>query len=111
MRSLFLILLLVGSAHANIFGPITNLFNNVGNTIQTVTNQIGQTASNLWNGATNHVNNVIGNVVDSAGNIYGQLVNTANGIQFASNFLWDNIFGPAYDMFVEGKTILFYSKH
>ncbi|CAF3326959.1 unnamed protein product [Rotaria socialis] len=102
MRSLLLILLLVGSAHGGILGPISNLLNNVGNTIQTVTNQIGQTASNLWNGATNHVNNVIGNVVDSAGNIYGQLVDTANGIQFASNFLWDNIFGPAYDLFVEG---------
>lgn len=102
MRSLFLILLLVGSAHG-FLRPIGNLLGNIGNTIQSVTNQIGQTAVNLWNGATNQVNSVIGNVVDSAGNIYGQLVSTVNGVQFVSNFLWDNVFGPAYDMLVEGR--------
>ncbi|CAF2395407.1 unnamed protein product [Rotaria sp. Silwood2] len=101
MRSLILLLLLVGTAHG-LLGTISNLFNNVGNTIQSVTNQISQTATNLWNSATNQVNNVVGNVVDSAGNVYGQLVNTANGVQFAANFLWDNVFGPAYDMLVEG---------
>jgi len=102
MRSLFLVLLLVGIAQGGLLG---NLISNVGNTIQSATNQISQAASNLWNGATNQVNNVIGNVVDSAGNIYGQLVSTANGVQFASNFLWDNVFGPAFDMMVEGKII------
>lgn len=101
MRSLFLILLLVGTAHG-LFGTLGQLVSNVGDKLQSVTNLIGQSASNLWNGATGHVNNVIGNVVDSAGNVYGQLVSTANGVQFASNFLWDNVFGPAFDMMVEG---------
>ena len=101
MRSLVVILFLIGSAHG-FLSTIGNIVNSVGSTLQSVTNQIGQTATNLWNGATDHVSNVIGNVVDSAGNIYGQLVNTANGIQFASNFLWDNVFGPAYDMMIEG---------
>jgi len=101
MRSLFLILLLVGTAHG-LLGPIGQFIGNVGDKLQLVTNQIGQTASNLWNGATNQVNNVIGNIVDSAGNIHGQLVSTANGVQFAANFLWDNVFGPAYDMMIEG---------
>jgi len=101
MRSLFFILLLVGTAHG-LFGPLGQLITNVGDKLQSVTNQLGQTASNLWNGATGQVTNVIGNVVDSAGNVYGQLVSTANGIQFASNFLWDNVFGPAFDMMVEG---------
>lgn len=101
MRSLFLVLLLVGSAHG-LFGTISNIVGGVTNTLSAVTSNIGQTASNLWNGATGAVGTVVGNVVDSAGNVYGQLVNTANGIQFAGNFLWDNIFGPAYDMFVEG---------
>jgi hypothetical protein len=105
MRSLFLVLLLVGTAHG-FLGTISNLVGSIGNTIQSVTNQIGQTASNLINGATNQVNNVIGNVIDSAGNIHGQLVSTANGIQFASNFLWDNVFGPAYDMLIEGIFII-----
>ncbi|CAF0815588.1 unnamed protein product [Rotaria sp. Silwood1] len=104
MRSLILLLLLVGTAHG-LLGTIGNLINNVGNTIQSVTNQISQTATNLWNGATNQVNNVIGNVVDSAGNIYGQLVNTVNGIQFAATFLWDNTFSPAYDMLIEGTQL------
>jgi hypothetical protein len=104
MRSLFLVLLLVGSAHG-LFGPIGQLIGNVGDKLQAVTNHIGQTATNLWNGATGQVGNVIGNVVDSAGNVYGQLISTANGIQFASNFLWDNVFGPAYDMMIEGKVI------
>lgn len=103
MRSLLLLLLIVGSTQATARGPLSNIFSNIGNAIQSVTNQIGQTATNLWNGATNHVNNVIGNVVDSAGNIYGQLVETANGIQFAANFLWDNVFGPAHEMLIEGK--------
>lgn len=101
MRSVFLVLLLVGSAHG-LFGTISNIVGGVTNTLTAVTNTIGQTASNLWNGATGAVGNVVGNVVDSAGNVYGQLVNTANGVQFASNFLWDNVFGPAYGMFVEG---------
>ena len=101
MRSLFLILLLVGSAHG-LFGSLGQLVNNVGGALQTVTNQIGQTATNLWNGATGQVSNVIGNVVDSAGNVYGQLVSTANGIQFAANFLWDNVFGPAHSLLIEG---------
>ncbi|UJR28354.1 hypothetical protein I4U23_009596 [Adineta vaga] len=101
MRSLLLVFLLIGSAHG-LFGTVTSLINNVGNTVQSAANQIGQTVSNLWNGATNQVNNVIGNVVDSAGNVYGQLVSTAHGVQFAGNFLWDNVFGPAYDLMVEG---------
>ncbi|CAF0980950.1 unnamed protein product [Adineta ricciae] len=101
MRSLVLVLFLIGSAHG-LFGTITNVINAVGNTVQTAANQIGQTVSNLWNGATNQVGTVIGNVVDSAGNVYGQLVNTANGVQFAANFLWDNVFGPAYDLMIEG---------
>ena len=102
MRSLFLVLLLVGSAHG-LFGTISTIVGGVTNTLTAVTNGIGQTASNLWNGATGAVGTVVGNVVDSAGNVVGQLVNTANGVQFAANFLWDNVFGPAYDMFVEGK--------
>lgn len=84
MRSLFLILLLAGSAHG-LFGSL------------------GQLVTNLWTGATGHVNSVIGNVVDSAGNVYGQLVSTANGIQFAANFLWDNVFGPAHGLLIEGR--------
>ena len=101
MRTLFLVFLLVGSAHG-LLGSLGNLINNVGNSIQTVTNQIGQTATNLWNGATNHVNNVVGNIVDTANNAVGQVSNTVNGIQVDSGFLWDNVFGPAYDMLVEG---------
>ena len=104
MRSLVLVLFLIGSAHG-LFGTITNVINTVGNTVQSAANQIGQTVSNLWNGATNQVGTVVGNVVDSAGNIYGQLVNTANGVQFAANFLWDNVFGPAYDLMIEGRKI------
>ncbi|CAF3501609.1 unnamed protein product [Rotaria sordida] len=101
MRSLILILLLVGTAHG-LFGVVTDLLNTVGNVIQSTGNQLSQTATNIWNSATNQVNNVIGNVVDTAGNVYGQLIQTVNGVQFAANFLWDNVFGPAYDMFIEG---------
>ena len=105
MRSLFLVLLLVGGAHG-LFGPLGQLVNSFGDKLQAVTNQIGQTATNLWNGATGQIGTVVGNVVDSAGNVYGQLISTANGIQFAANFLWDNVFGPAYDLMVEGMTNL-----
>jgi len=116
MRSLFILSLLIGVSQGLLFGSISQIINNVGDKLQSVGNQIGQTASNLWNGVTGGVNNVVGNVVggannivgnvvDSAGNIYGQLVSTANGVVFASNFLWDNVFGPAFDMMVEGGNL------
>jgi len=105
MRSLLVLLLLVGVSQGLFLGPISEILNNVGDKLQTVGNQLGQTASNLINGVTGHINNVAGNVVDSAGNVVGQLVNTANGIVFASNFLWENVFGPAYDMFIDGGAL------
>ena len=103
MRSLLLVFLLAGTANG-FFAPLTQLLTSVTGSLQAVSNQIGQTASNILNGATNHVNNAVGNVVDGAGNIYGQLVSTANGVQFAANFLWDNIFGPAYDLAIQGSS-------
>lgn len=109
MRTIFLVLVLIGIADARLLS-LSSVLSGISNTIQTVTNTIGQTATNLWNTATGQVNNVIGNVVDSAGNVYGQLVNTANGVVFASNFLWDNVFGPAYDLFVEGKILVLFRK-
>jgi len=105
MRSLLVLLLLVGVSQGLFLGPISEILNNVGDKLQTVGNQLGQTASNLINGVTGHINNAVGNVVDSTGNVVGQLVNTANGIVFASNFLWENVFGPAYDMFIDGGAL------
>ena len=105
MRSLLLILVLIGTTHG-LLGTIGNLVGSVNDKLQSVTNQVGQTASNLWNGATNQVGNVVGNVVGTATNIHGQVISTVNGIQFASNFLWDNVFGPAYDMMIEGEFLL-----
>ena len=103
MRSLLLVFLLAGTAHG-FFAPLNQLLTGFTSSLQSVSNQIGQTASNIVNGAANHVNNAVGNVVDGAGNIYGQLVSTANGIQSATNFLWDNIFGPAYDLAIQGSS-------
>lgn len=101
MRSILLLFLVFGASNA-FLTPLNQLISGIGDKIQTVHNSITQTANNLWNGVTGQVNNVIGNVVDSAGNVYGQLVSTANGVKFTANFLWDNIFGPAYDLFIDG---------
>jgi len=87
MRVLFLTLLLVGLSQGFMLG-----------TLSQISSSIGQAANNLWNGVTGHVNNV----VDAAGNIHGQIMDTVNGIQFVSNFLWENTFNPALELFLEG---------
>jgi hypothetical protein len=105
MRSLFVLILLIGATQGFLFDSISEILDHVGDKLEELGNHIGQTATNLWNGVTGGVNNVVGNVVDSAGNIYGQIISTVNGLVFASNFLWDNVFGPAYDLLIEGGTL------
>ncbi|CAF0771639.1 unnamed protein product [Adineta steineri] len=109
MRSLLLILLLVGSAHGLFSGTFSNALSTLTNAVSTVTGHVtnavtgvGNVVTGLVGGVTNAGATVLGNVVDAAGNIHGQLVSTANGMQFMGNFLWDNVMGPAYDMMIEG---------
>jgi len=106
MRATIVILFLFPLVTQAIFvGTLTNIFQQVGNTITNAANQVTNVATNVWNGVTNTVGNVVGNVVDTAGNIHGQIVSTINGIQFVSNFLWDNAFGPSLDMLLEGGQV------
>merc|ERR1711972_29893 len=104
MRSLVLVLFLIGSAHG-LLGTITNVLNNVGNSVQSAANQLAQTVSGAWDNAANQIGTVVGNVVDGVSNIHNQLVSTANTVQLGANFLWDNIFGPAYDLLIEGGQV------
>jgi len=92
-------------SQAIFLGTLTNVFQQVGNTISNAANHVTNVATNVWNGVTNTVGNVVGNVVDTAGNIHGQIVSTINGIQFVSNFLWDNAFGPSLDMLLENGQV------
>ncbi|CAF0816143.1 unnamed protein product [Didymodactylos carnosus] len=112
MRTLLLLFLLPLASQAfladtfqHLGNVITNAAQNLGNLIQTTAEDIATGATNIWNGVTTGVNQVVGNVVDSAGNIYGSFINTINGIQFVSTFLWDNAFGPALDMLLEGGAV------
>jgi len=117
MRASILILFLFPLAsHALFVNSLTSAFQQVANTLtnaaQTAAGHVTNIATaalghatNAWNGLTGGVQNVVGNVVDSAGNIYGQVVSTINGIQFVSNFLWDNVFGPSLDMLLENGAV------
>merc|ERR1711972_440441 len=87
MRSLVLVLFLIGSAHG-LLGTITNVLNNVGNSVQSAANQLAQTVSGAWDNAANQIGTVVANVVE-----------------LGANFLWDNIFGPAYDLLIEGGQV------
>lgn len=92
--TLFIVFLLIGVSHG-FFRPISQIVNNVGNTVQTTANQLGQTAESFWKDVTNHIGTVI-----------GRLVNTVQEIQRAAEFLWDNVFSPAFDKMIQGKNHL-----
>ncbi len=89
--SLFVVFLLIGISHA-FLGPVGQAVGNLGNTIQSGINQGSQAAENALNDVKGQVEKAV-----------EQLLNAANGIQFAANFLWDNVFNPALDMMLEGK--------
>ncbi|CAF0885127.1 unnamed protein product [Rotaria sp. Silwood1] len=92
--TLFIIFLLIGISHG-VFGPISQIVNNVGDTFQSTANQIGQTIENSWNNITRHIENAI-----------SQLVNTANGIEVTADFLWEQVFNPAFDMMIQGGQLV-----
>ncbi|CAF2410625.1 unnamed protein product [Rotaria sp. Silwood2] len=92
--TLFIIFLLSGISHG-FFGPLSQVVNNVGNTVQSTANQIGQTVENSWNNITRHIENAI-----------DQLVNNANQIEVTASFLWEQVFNPAFDMMTQGGQLL-----
>jgi hypothetical protein len=104
--SLFVVFLLVGISHG-LFGPVGQIVGNIGN-VGNVGNvgNIGDTIQSGINGAGQTAGNLLNDVKDQVEKVIYEIINAANGIQFAANFLWDNVFSPALDMMLQGKLYL-----
>ncbi|CAF0821841.1 unnamed protein product [Adineta ricciae] len=111
--TIFIAFLLIGVAHC-FFGPISQVINNAGNSVNSVTNQVGDSINSAANQVGDSINtaaNLLSESVDKFVNdIRGhvdsfirELLNTINHLQATASSLWNNAFSPIFDMLTSGK--------
>lgn len=115
--SFVIVFLLIGVSHC-FFGPVGQVINNVGNSVNSAANNVG----NSVNQATNQVGNSVHSSISHLGQVVEQLLNdirahvdtfirellnSINVLQSVANSLWDNVFSPAFDLLTKG-IIYFY---
>lgn len=99
--SIIIVFLCIGISHG-FFGNIGQGIGNIGKEIETGINEVG----NKVDEATNEVENIANEVKETVEEVVTRILNIANGIQFAANFLWENVFSPTFDMIIAGKIYL-----
>ena len=78
--------------------PLDQIKNEVGNGINQVVSEVTGTVDEIGQG----VENIIDDVKTEVEKIVGQILNIVNGIQFATQLLWDVFFSPTFDAIMLG---------
>ncbi|UJR21137.1 hypothetical protein I4U23_024236 [Adineta vaga] len=107
--TLFIVFLLIGVSHC-FFGPIGQVINNAGNSVNSINNQVSNSINSATNLVSQSVDKFVNDVRGHVDTFIRELLNTIDHLQSAANSLWNNVFSPIFDMLTTGGQTLLHDK-